>query len=89
MIPVTKIVTESNQQVQKSESFCLKFSAVKAFALFLHNISTDINCRSSQGESSEFSYITEMNVARSYLRCMQMHTLEVVSIPSSWKTPLS
>lgn len=80
---------ENNQQVQKYKSFCLKFFAVKVLALLLHNISTIISCSSAQGKSSGFSYIVEVNVARSYLRFMQMYTLGEVSVPSAWKSLLN
>lgn len=63
---------ENNQQVQKS--VCLKLFAVKALALFLHNTSTNISSSSAQDKSSGFSYIIEVNIARSYLRFMQTHT---------------
>lgn len=80
---------ENNQQVQKTKSICLKFFAVKVLDLFLHNISTNISCSSALSKSSGFSYIVEMNVARSYLSFMQMYTLGETSILSAWKSLLN
>lgn len=79
----------NNQQVQKTKSICFKFFAVEVLVLFLHIISTNITCSSALSKSSGFSYTIEMNVARCYLRFMQMFTLGETDILSAWKSLLN